>query len=227
MHRKLLLNAFEKVKKEQGLIKKTHVSKFLSDYIFQDSRQQYGEKILRVNFNKAIKNNYEEISLKPFAAESLKNYLGVNNYNNIEIESKTESHKNIKNLLIKHKKKVVSLSIILVCIIIFATSKFKNEKWMVWNIDHYEETEFDTKVFQSNLLKIYKEDRIESFKMITPNCSTIYFSKTGNVKLWYGKNKNKELNYFTSYGLHPETGKTLKPITKYMIKKYICDSYSN
>ena len=31
------------------------------------------------------------------------------------------------------------------------------------------------------------------------------------------------LQYFTALGLHPETGKTLKPITQYMIDKYICD----
>ena len=44
----------------------------------------------------------------------------------------------------------------------------------------------------------------------------------GSERLWYGKNKNKELEYFTAFGKHPETGKTLKPITKYMIAKYIC-----
>lgn len=227
MHRKLLLDAFEKVEKEEKLTKKTHISSFLSDYIYEDCGESYGEKILRVNYNKAIENNNNQISLKPFAAESLKNYLGVNHYDNLETNSKIESHKKPKNFLAKHIGKIISLSIILVSIIIFTIAKLDSQKWMVWNIDHYEETEFDTKIFKSNLLKIYKKDRIESFKMVTPNCSTTYFSKNGKVKLWYGKNKNKALNFFTSYGLHPETGKTLKPITKYMIKKYICDTYKN
>jgi len=42
------------------------------------------------------------------------------------------------------------------------------------------------------------------------------------VKIWYGRNIKKELEFFTSLGLHPETGKTLDPITDYMIKKYAC-----
>ena len=37
----------------------------------------------------------------------------------------------------------------------------------------------------------------------------------------YGKNAAKEYEYFTHPGLHPETGKTLKPISRYIIKKYI------
>jgi hypothetical protein len=58
---------------------------------------------------------------------------------------------------------------------------------------------------------------------VTPNCEDEFFNEDGSVKLWYGKNKNKDLEYFTALGLHPETGKTLKPITQYMIDKYICN----
>ena len=31
--------------------------------------------------------------------------------------------------------------------------------------------------------------------------------------------------FFTSFGYHPETGDPLKPITEYMIRKYICDTF--
>ncbi|WP_435412704.1 hypothetical protein [Psychroserpens mesophilus] len=101
----------------------------------------------------------------------------------------------------------------------------KNEtRWMVWQEDHYVEVEFDTEKHKVNQLKLYKEDRINLFKKITPVCdSTKFFNEDGSVNIWYGKNRNKELEYFTALGLHPETGKTLKPITQYMIDKYICD----
>ncbi len=49
------------------------------------------------------------------------------------------------------------------------------------------------------------------------------FKEDDSVRIWYGKNREGELEYFSSQGLHPQTGKTLKPITRYMIEKYICN----
>lgn len=60
-----------------------------------------------------------------------------------------------------------------------------------------------------------------------PSCDLIFFDKSGNAQIWYGKNLKGELEIFTSLGLHPETGKTLKPISKYMIEKYICTKMGN
>ncbi|WAC03383.1 hypothetical protein N7U66_07575 [Lacinutrix neustonica] len=37
MHRKLLIDAFKKAEKEERLVKKTHISEFLSDFIIEDS----------------------------------------------------------------------------------------------------------------------------------------------------------------------------------------------
>ena len=36
-----------------------------------------------------------------------------------------------------------------------------------------------------------------------------------------GRIGGKEYEFFTSLGYHPETGDPLKPITQYMIRKYI------
>lgn len=49
------------------------------------------------------------------------------------------------------------------------------------------------------------------------------------VEVKFGTDKHimGKLEYFTSLGLHQETGKTLKTITKYMINEYICDKASN
>lgn len=38
-------------------------------------------------------------------------------------------------------------------------------------------------------------------------------------KVWYDKSNNK-VEFFTNYGVNPETGKTLKEATKYIIEKY-------
>ncbi len=94
---------------------------------------------------------------------------------------------------------------------------------MIWQHDHYEEVDFDTEKYKVNQLKILKEERIDFFKKVTPTCDYSFFNKDGSRRIWYGKNRNKDLEYFTALGLHPQTGKTLKPITKYIIDKYLCN----
>jgi len=65
---------------------------------------------------------------------------------------------------------------------------------------------------------------LDNFKKITVSDTTTFF-KNGDYDMpvvWYGKSSNKkEHEYFNRPGLHPETGKTLKPISRYIIKKYI------
>jgi hypothetical protein len=50
-------------------------------------------------------------------------------------------------------------------------------------------------------------------------CEIIFFNSDKSAGFWYGKNKNHQLEYFTDLVLHPETSKTLKTISAYMIKK--------
>ena len=95
---------------------------------------------------------------------------------------------------------------------------------MVWDKDHYKEVKIDTDKYSFDQLKIYKEERIKYFQKIEPSCEVKYFDQRGKVKVWYGKNVKGDLEIFSSFGLHPETGKTLKPITKYMIRKYFCNN---
>ncbi|TDD95179.1 hypothetical protein [Flavobacterium cellulosilyticum] len=65
---------------------------------------------------------------------------------------------------------------------------------------------------------------MDDFKKLSI-CNTTKFFKDGNYNkplVWYGKAVDaKKLDYFNQPGLHPETGKTLKPITKYIYEKYI------
>jgi len=224
MHRKLLINAYEKAKKEQGLIKKTHVTEFLSEYITNQTKEPYGEKIIRINYNKAISSTNEKVELKSFAAESLCHYLGDKTYLEYLAEAKRDKLQvETKSFFKKNRLRILFITLVIIIgIIIVRTIALNSQRWMIWEEDHYIEVEFDTEKYSITDLKLYKEERIEKFKKIEPNCNTIFFKSNGTENLWYGKNKNKKLDFFTSFGLHPETGKTLKPITNYMIEKYIC-----
>lgn len=223
MHNQLLLLAFEKAKEEIQTDKNLPRAQLLSDFILEDSKEPYGERILREKYNQA-KSKENSIRLKKHAEEALSHYLGYNDYraflesNNIGVIDKRSK---LKVLWSKNKIGIIVSLIIISAVLIY--SSLTRQRWMVWQEDHYIEVTFDLEKYNVNQLKAYKEDRIKFFKKInSPTCSYQFFNDDGSVKVWYGKNKDKELEYFTDLGLHPETGKTLKPITQYMIDKYLC-----
>lgn len=229
MHRYLLLEAFKKAKKEKGSYT-WRQAKHISNYILDSSDQPYGEKILSINYKKAKKNPPERIELKPFVEQSLCEYLGCEDFKDFKekypIENTHQKPKSIWELSIRITKKYGAYILLFLAIsgfiIMFSLDK---PKWMAWQEDHYVEVSFDTDKYKVSELKLYDEDRILYFKKITPDCETEFFKPNGLENLWYGKSAQGELEYFTALGKHPETGKTLKPITAYMIKKYICEGY--
>lgn len=127
----------------------------------------------------------------------------------------------IQTIIRRNKIFIIITSVLVACLFIY--NSVTKQRFMVWQEDHYKEVRFDIEEYDINQLKIYKEDRIKYFMKIKPTCDYKFFNKDESVRVWYEKSKNKELEYFTDLGLHPETGKTLKPITRYMIDKYICD----
>ncbi|WP_033960392.1 hypothetical protein [Psychroserpens jangbogonensis] len=223
MHSTLIKNAFQKAKKEIGSDKITHISKYLSDYIVNHSKEPYGEKSLRVNYNKLLENSDDKIYLKEHAAEALSHYLGFSNYADfIKNNSDEETTNPPKSQNFSKKNKLVVILFLVVISGVFVYNSVTKQRWMVWQEDHYIKVNFDTEKYRVNQLKLFKEERIELFKKVSPKCATEFFNEDKSVNVWYGKNKYKKLEYFTALGLHPETGKTLKPITQYMIDKYVC-----
>ncbi|KIA92710.1 hypothetical protein OA93_22820 [Flavobacterium sp. KMS] len=124
-----------------------------------------------------------------------------------------------------------SYLILLTCIFIlsgsFAIWSFNEEEnCMVWNKDHYEEVPCDdvsnTMTLLSPIVMKKEEGLISNFKKIKA-CDTTSFFKMGKPCIWYGKSFDGTYEYFTAPGLHPETGKTLRPITQYMVDKHILE----
>ncbi len=234
----LFIKAFIKAEKEVESKKLTHKSKYLSDFIFNDSNIQYGEKSLRDKLNEIKKDENVKIELKSYVKESLSHFLGYSNYEEFKKDNKSNNVKitDIKNpnaivdYIKKNKTVIIPSTLVIISIVLFIS--INKQKWMIWTeevsneeyIGEYKEASFDTKELTNGKLKYYKKERILNFKQIIPNCKTKFFNEDGRENLWYGKNIKGELEYFTALGLHPETGKTLKKITPYMINKYICQT---
>ena len=126
---------------------------------------------------------------------------------------------------ITNKKYIGLLLGIVVVIGGFTIWNFNNEgDCMVWNKDHYEAVSCDIVSNKMSLVRPIvtkkEESVISNFKKIKI-CDTTSFFKLGKPCVWYGKSVDGNYDCFTAPGLHPETGKTLRPITEYMISKHI------
>lgn len=224
MHKKLLLESFEKAEEKLGTDRITHLSQELSDFIVESSNQPYGEKTLRVSFNKVKNNPEEKLHLKQFAADGLSQYLGYENFSEyVKSNSEPTLISQNKPSKLKRLNKIIIISTIIIVVSIISHQSFTKQRWMVWNNNHYVEINFDAEKYNLNEIKLYNEDRITNFRKINPDCSYEFFNSDGSVNVWYGKNNNKDYEFFTSLGKHPETGKTLKEITTYIRDKYICN----
>jgi hypothetical protein len=257
MHRKIIIEAFNKahdeLQKDLGVVASTRKkAKFLSSKIYEINGFSFGERSLR-DLQKLSKKEKGEVEIKqPQVVHALCKYLGFENYEDYitKYHSKEDRRKtddggviiispensNAQTLSITEttsgrfsKSLIIKISIVITIItsIVVGVVIFNEQKWMEWKEDHYEKVSFDQNGVQEGRLKLYKEDRINNFKRIDADCNTAFFTLEGTVKVWYGKNKKGELEYFTDLGLHPITGKTLKPITEYMIKKHICPTYND
>lgn len=120
------------------------------------------------------------------------------------------------------------IGIIGIVAVIIGISLFLNFKtWttkdcMVWKGDKYEAVDCSETINSFAETTLPKDDKlIEEFRKIKVDTKTSFFDKKGNPKIWYIKNPNGTLEFFNQPGLHPETGKTLRPISRYIIQEYV------
>jgi hypothetical protein len=137
-----------------------------------------------------------------------------------------------KGVLEENRKSTISKRIALGVLALFALGSlsygiksnfFPNKNCMVWVKNHYQAVEYDKVKDTADAIPL-NQYALDNFKKITVSDTATFF-KNGDYNrplVWYGKSSNKkEYEYFNQPGLHPETGKTLKPISRYIIKKYI------
>lgn len=239
MHKNLIRQSFKKAldeeeKRGNANPSKSRLATVLSDYIQEHQDFQFGERRLRDYYNETLADTQVEIK-QPAVLNGLSSFLGYNDYHDFVVRL-TENKKDPASLepekkvdkdlriisFVKNHKLALTIAIISAVLILFLMTS-KQQRWMKWDGTNYVETSFDAEKLKSGALKIYKEDRISNFTLLKPQCDSRFFNADGTVRVWYSKNKSGSLDYFTDYGLHPITGKTLKPITKYIIDKYICE----
>ncbi|MBO0321546.1 hypothetical protein J0X14_04485 [Muricauda sp. CAU 1633] len=103
------------------------------------------------------------------------------------------------------------------------TQSITREKCMTWADTIYVEVSCTTKPYSKFGTAVEPLDpvKLKNFKKVEVTMSTNFFTEDGKPIIWYFKNRDEEIEYFTSPGLHPITGKTLDEITEYIIEKYV------
>ncbi|MEM0577164.1 hypothetical protein [Flavobacterium polysaccharolyticum] len=123
-----------------------------------------------------------------------------------------------KSILNRYKKALTKVA--LLCSVgIGVVTLLPKKECMQWNTNHYEVVDCSTESssFLDPRIPINK-DRLD-LKKLDPQTIKTYF-ENGNPIIWYAKNGD-EIELFNQPGLHPTTDKTLKPITPYIINKYL------
>ncbi|HLP65501.1 hypothetical protein [Flavobacterium sp.] len=142
-------------------------------------------------------------------------------------ETKSFVGKSFKNTP-KKSMKIVGIGLGSIAVLSFGyTAKnmiFPNKECMKWVQDHYEMVDCLSEaqgVGSYGAIVPYNE--VEFNRIELKVCDTTQFFIDGNTekpKVWYDKEKD-ELRCFNMDGINPETGDHLRPITTYMISKYV------
>jgi len=120
-----------------------------------------------------------------------------------------------------YKKIITGILIIISLCFGYVTKElfFPPKDCMQWNGDHYELVDCSTYASgkSSTVQPIIKNEI--GLKKIIPTDTTLFF-KDGKAVVWYCKSKDS-IEFFNSFGTHPLNGKALRPVTHYIINKYL------
>lgn len=231
MLEKLFMQLFEKLKNEDANDKKSKSGCF--DFFVNEILQNDGFKVEGYSItSKAIKNYYEKYvekrenksgEPKSEILNIIAKYLGYKNYidfENANKDSLVEISK--KNTTSKPKSKTltritIASSVLLLIPSFFFINNYNSETCIIWNKTQFERSTCNSVQALNN--NVYHID-IANFKKINVSKKTRFF-RNGKPIVWYGKSTDGLIEFFNSRGIHPQTLKELKPITKYIIKKYV------
>jgi len=95
---------------------------------------------------------------------------------------------------------------------------------MAWAKNEYVKISCDRQTHPEYDTTVIPEDPklMANFKKVEVTAAYPFFSEdTGQPRVWYYKNNQNEIEYFTAPGFHPIFKETLKKITKDIIEKYV------
>lgn len=215
MTKRIIEAAFKKAERETGRETVNANAKFLSEYILESYKYSISTKSVTRYYKGESSPNLQVLNY-------LAQYLGYDNYetylawNSGLDKEELDSIPGQQNFL-SSKKTLAIISILIIVIAVSGYIGFKNGEshCMVWKHDHYEKVDCTGSIGEKKIVPYI----FNNFRKVQVSDTTTFFKK-GEVQIWYDKSNN-DVEFFTAPGIHPSNGKTLKPISEYMIEKYI------
>lgn len=99
---------------------------------------------------------------------------------------------------------------------------FSQKECMQWSNDHYELVDCNLKIESfgiANQIELIDKSAL-NLKKVEVCDTTQFFDKNGDAIIWYAKTANG-IDFFNGHGRHPENNRSLRPVTKYIIGKYV------
>lgn len=169
---------------------------------------KYLKSVVKIDDSKIIKNvESNNLEIKPEESKSL---------------VKIDDFKIKTSFINKNKTKIVgSISLAIISTFLISKTVISDKQCMEWQKNHYEVVECENKSvgFATINSKVPLNENLLDLRKIEVSDTTTFF-KHNKAIIWYYKNDDK-LEFFNAPGFHPENDKPLKPITQYMIDKYV------
>ncbi|TRZ46230.1 hypothetical protein [Robertkochia solimangrovi] len=234
MIKELFEEVFKKAREDSGKDTKNGLSGIVCDYLEEELNYPVTQKTLvRYHDQYILGKEAAANSPKSELLNVLSQYLGYENYeafvgskesinqiNPVEYEDiKHTGNRTLERMLFS----VISLILLGALGISIVKSGSNETDCMYWNVTQYELIDCDLSLHPDLANKIipYRDFLFNHMKKIEADATTVFFDEKKKPIIWYGKGIGGNYEYFTTYGLHPETQKSLKAITPYIIEKYI------
>lgn len=123
--------------------------------------------------------------------------------------------------LFKRSKKTLLITLFifsLVATVVYCM--FFEKNCMQWANDHYEVIYCDKPISGNWNEVIPKDDELLNFRKINVCDTTTCFRPDGEAIVWYSK-RGEGVEFFNDHGRHPEIKTPLRPVTRYILNKYV------
>lgn len=226
VYENIVVAAFKKAEEEYVNDKKYRLSEYISDQIEEENNIRITSRTLVHYYEKYIDKKEGIATPRHENIEHLCKFLGYDSYEDYVSENHHENEDISLPALEKPAvKKNKTVAILWTLAIMIVGLGFYNQiesyvdpnKCMIWVTDHYEPIDCSGKRGEIAL----DEETFKGMKQLLGLCKDdTFFLPNDDPIVWYDKFHNK-LTFFTKEGIHPTNGRTLKPITQYIINRYV------
>lgn len=224
---------FEKAKKEHASHSRFALSKHVSDH------SDLSSKTLERAYDRYVNQIRKHGVPQAESVELFCKYLGFESYSDFVRRNPTDipvngigQKKKKKKIREGWKKLIVTISIVSGLIIMisgfqlwYANSKnnLEDVECMTWADSLYVAISCNRSPLSEYGTQVKPLDPMElkNMRKVEVSAGYKFFSEDGKPLIWYYKNKENEYEFFTSPGLHPVNGETLRKITPYIIQTYV------